>query len=40
MREVGSGKLENVDMAKVIAACRAEIEKLDGPIERTTEGKV
>jgi hypothetical protein len=40
MREFGSGKLGNVDLAKVIAACRAEIEKLDGSIERTTEGKV
>jgi hypothetical protein len=37
LREVGQGKCTGPDMETVMTACRAEIEKLDGPIlsERT-----
>jgi len=40
MRDIGSGKLEHQDLAELIAACRAEIEKLDGNIQRTIERKI
>lgn len=40
MKEIGAGKLAHEDPEKLIAACRAEIEELDGQIERTIERKV
>lgn len=40
MRDVGSGKLEGDDLAKLIATCGAEIEKIDGKIQQTNERKM
>lgn len=40
MREIGAGQLVHEDMGKLIAACRAEIEKINGEIQRTIERKV
>ncbi len=40
MKDMGSGRLTNKDLAALIAVCRAEIEKRDGKIEETIERKV
>jgi hypothetical protein len=40
MREIGSGELANKDIVKLIADCRAAIEKIDGPIQGTIEDKL
>jgi hypothetical protein len=40
LHEVGSGKRADADIEKLIWACRAEIEKIDGRILRTTERKL
>lgn len=40
MSEIGSGKVEHKDLEELIAACRAQIEEIDGPIQRTAERKV
>jgi hypothetical protein len=37
MKEIGSGKLTHNSLEQLLAACRAEIEKIDGPIQRTIE---
>lgn len=37
MKEIGSGKLEHEGIEQLIATCRAEVEKIDGPIQRTFE---
>jgi hypothetical protein len=40
MSEIGSGKVEHTDLEELIAACRAQIEEIDGPIQRTGEREV
>ena len=40
MEEIGWGRLVNEDLEKLIVACRAEIEKLDGEIQRTIKRKI
>lgn len=40
MKEIGSGKLAHDSLDQLLAACRAEIEKIDGPIEKTFEQNV
>ena len=40
MKEIGSGKLAGGDVGKLVANCRAEIEKIDGKIQHTTERHV
>ena len=40
MKDMGSGKLAHEELNKLIADCRAEIEKRDGPIQQTIERKV
>ena len=37
MKEMGSGKLTGGDVEKLVANSRAEIEKIDGKIQHTTE---
>ena len=39
MKDMGSRKLTNQDPDKLIAACRAAIEKIDGKIQETVERK-
>lgn len=39
-KDIGSGKLTHENLEKLIAACRAEIENIDGKIEKTIERKV
>lgn len=34
MKEIGSGKLAHSSFEQLLATCRAEIEKVDGPIQR------
>ena len=40
MKDIGSGKLTHENLEQLIAACRAEIEKIDGPIQKTLEHNV
>lgn len=40
MSEIGSGRVEHKDLEELIAACRAQIEEIDGPIERAAERQV
>jgi hypothetical protein len=39
MKDIGSGNLEGEEVGKLIAACRAEIEKIAGKIQITKERK-
>jgi hypothetical protein len=40
MKEIGSGKLEDKDIERLVADCRTEIEDIDGEILSTIERAV